>query len=795
MLLAPARVPEKLLAESLRHLSGPVPAAISVLAGGMMPALKLKILGLVLVLATAVGLGAGLSLRGTPEPQAPAATGQPASSAQAKDEPRRDRYGDPLPLGAIVRLGTLRFRAPGEIVALAFAPDNKTLAVSAHGGLFLFDATSGKRIKRFPSATDDSVRGTWGTENPIVFSPDGKRLISRGHKADGHSLKPVARIWELAGERKPKEYDIGPWLLWVGWSAEGQPLAIRAEDNGTLHLHELSAGRSRRFACAKPYKTPVGGISRDPPVACSPRGHTLAVPDAENVIHVWDITNGRERCTIQCKGDNIYALTYSPDGKRLAIHTSAGVQMWDTAKGKVVYTVDVQEYYGPPIFARDGKMFAIADSSGRIRFCDAATGKERRHTQDKVGYSPTFALSGDGKLLVTGTQSGGAFHVWDVATGKRKAEPVGHRSRPHGTVFLPDGRRMATGGGVDGTIQFWDRATGEPLMRIHRPGEWVRGIALSLDGRSLFSNWTDESLWISDAATGERRHLIKLEDPDRPDTVQSAISMRLSDDGKRLVALSYYYPKKNGAGPRYQDTLITGWNVSTRKQLFRRRRSGMDPWLALSADARMLAVPHSQGFRNLEHPPGKGPMRLEDLTTGELLRTFPALQGQTWPLDISPDGRLLASNNVYREEAGKDGKPGKPIYTVRLWEILIAAEVLSLPAADFNRVAFSRDNRLIGGGCSRTRNRRLGSGAGPRAASLERLRRGGSLAELFARWPPARIQFRRFDTADLGRRRACAAGQTRRSRTSPRHGPISPAPMRRVPSVRAGCWRPRRRKR
>src|SRR5262249_1822515 len=43
-LLAPVAVPEKLQAESLRHLSGPVPTAISALAGGMLPTLKLKIL-------------------------------------------------------------------------------------------------------------------------------------------------------------------------------------------------------------------------------------------------------------------------------------------------------------------------------------------------------------------------------------------------------------------------------------------------------------------------------------------------------------------------------------------------------------------------------------------------------------------------------------------------------------------------------------------------------------------------------------------------------------------------------
>jgi len=127
------------------------------------------------------------------------------------------------------------------------------------------------------------------------------------------------------------------------------------------------------------------------------------------------------------------------------------------------------------------------------------------------------------------------------------------------------------------------------LLRIHR-SQWVRNCAFSADGRSLFSTWTDDNLWVSDAATGERQHVIKLEDPDRPDTYQSAWSMHLSDDGARLVTLSYYQPKKTD-GPRYEETLITGWDPATRKQVFQRRRPGTGSSIAISSDARILAAP------------------------------------------------------------------------------------------------------------------------------------------------------------------------------------------------------------
>ncbi|HWG44724.1 MAG TPA: sigma-70 family RNA polymerase sigma factor, partial [Gemmataceae bacterium] len=551
VLLAPAVVSERLLADCVRNLAVPASAAVNALARSV-PVLKMKMVCLGLLVVAAVGLGTGLPLLRAPQMETPNAV-TPAAPSQAKNEPRRDRYGDPLPPGASARLGTLRFRAPGEVAALAFAPDGKTIAVSSRGGLFLMDAASGKRLRRLPSATPD-----WLPEAPIVFSADGKRLIGRGHKIAGSSALPVVRVWELVGEREPREYDIGLWVLWVGWSVEGQPLAIRAEE-GTLHLHDLAAGRSRRFACKEPRKYPSGFISRDPPVACSPVAKALAVVDDKNVVHVWDTTTGRERCTFQPKGESFYSLTFSPNGRRLLTISPKAVQMWDVATAKALYTTNTTRTFGHAVFSSDGNTLAIGNAWDRIEFWDGVTGQERGHTQDKDAFSEAIALSADGKRLVTSTRYGSALHLWDVASGKRKAEPIGHTNRPSGT-FSPDGRRVATRGSMDGTFRIWDARSGEQLIQLSSRGA-AGDCAFSPDGRSLFASGSSGSPTVYDAATGKRQHVLPLDDPDRPDTVQSVSSMHLSDDGKSLVAFSYYYPKKDGAGPRYGDTLITGWDT------------------------------------------------------------------------------------------------------------------------------------------------------------------------------------------------------------------------------------------
>src|SRR5207248_6361111 len=95
-------------------------------------------------------------------PSIQAKPGQPSNKSK---QVRVDQYGDPLPDGAISRLGTVRWHHGAKITSLAFTLKGKA-AVSAgeDGSICVWDAANGKEAR---------IDGS-GLSAAVVFSTDGK---------------------------------------------------------------------------------------------------------------------------------------------------------------------------------------------------------------------------------------------------------------------------------------------------------------------------------------------------------------------------------------------------------------------------------------------------------------------------------------------------------------------------------------------------------------------------------------------------------------------------------------------
>src|SRR4051794_16639585 len=77
--------------------------------------------------------------------------------------------GDPVPAGAVARLGRFASATPGRVTDTVVSPDGKWIAsTTGRGSTFFF----------FKQKTAYEIPGG-GVGSPRPFSPDGRRLASR----------------------------------------------------------------------------------------------------------------------------------------------------------------------------------------------------------------------------------------------------------------------------------------------------------------------------------------------------------------------------------------------------------------------------------------------------------------------------------------------------------------------------------------------------------------------------------------------------------------------------------------
>src|SRR5262249_54001023 len=116
----------------------------------------------------------------------PAPDGEPAPKAPAPAADPADQHGDPLPDGAVARLGSVRFNHGEGLRSLHFSPDGKTILSEGDGSLRLWDTTTGKELKHFTTALKSfDVQAT--------LTPDGKTLI-----ALDQGSHDTLHFWDLA---------------------------------------------------------------------------------------------------------------------------------------------------------------------------------------------------------------------------------------------------------------------------------------------------------------------------------------------------------------------------------------------------------------------------------------------------------------------------------------------------------------------------------------------------------------------------------------------------------------------
>ncbi|MGH7173877.1 MAG: PQQ-binding-like beta-propeller repeat protein, partial [Gemmataceae bacterium] len=680
-------------------------AALSEGALRSMVVSKLKIGTMALLacfLVTGMAMLIPAAARVHPEP--PAKPSGPATVAAGDNDKslRVDRFGEPLPDGAMFRFGSVRMRHVPAILGSALSPDGKLLATTSGRSVVLWDLKAGKALHRF--SCDHHSHFT----NPsLTFSPDGRHL--------GYVQSPdFACVWDVKGGKQVAEFDgDNRHNMLCQFSSDGKTFLFGNEKR--LIFWDLHANRE------------VRSIAIKDAFLLTPDARFCVRFDKFRRLRFIDTVSGEEtgRLDVVAKYSGFEnGVAFAPDGKALAVvHQNKQVQVRGFPDGKLIFSVPLPasakrpisggDYWEYQLAFPDRRTLMLGTSSGVIHRWDLATGKEGPALTRHIGAVAGVHASPDGKTIVT-TGADGVIRRWDRQTGRELSEPAGYMGRTH-AVYSPDGRYVAIGD-ARGRLELWDARIGRSLRVLQQEGPAITKLAVASGGPLLAAARADNTVHFWTLPHGKEPRVLHC---GAEHNLAHMWNMRFSPDGRRLLIADGAYharlwevatgkvcwratfgsavfsPEGRTLAMAFVGPYLNLLDASSGKVRARLRQDtnapeglGNAPAMAFSPDGKHLAQAVNgvylcdaqtgttiHHFQAADQPRGASKMELR------LIRRIG--EGGVHGLAFSPDGRWLGTS-------GWDG-------SVRLWEVATGRQVLRFDGhvGDVKQVAFGTDSRTI----------------------------------------------------------------------------------------------------
>jgi WD40 repeat protein len=246
----------------------------------------------------------------------------------------------------------------------------------------------------------------------LAFSPDGRRLL-------GATQDAAVAVWDARTGASIRKLTSGGANKVFGSSADGRLLATASGSRTEIILWD--AERNQRVGAI----TASGGarFSRDA-VTLSPDGLRLAAEHygaspSDPAIGVWDVRTGKLARLMDGRINDVHALIFSPDGRRLAIIDAKGsLSVWDAETGKLTFPAIASAAAKLAAFSPDGRVLASAGANREIKLWDAQTGRQTGVIASQAEAVGALAFTPGGGLLAVAEN--GAAELWEAPTAAAK---------------------------------------------------------------------------------------------------------------------------------------------------------------------------------------------------------------------------------------------------------------------------------------------------------------------------------------------------------------------------------------
>ncbi len=233
----------------------------------------------------------------------------------------------------------------------------------------------------------------------------------------------------------------------------------------------------------------VLGVGEVREVAFSPDGRYLAeggdtfklysISDSGLVENVVDLTQ-------QEHGKRIYSLSFSPDGKLLAVGLeSREIEIWKTGTWKKILNIDgLMGWVDKLSFSPDGKYLA-ASVRGEILLWSASTWRHVATLKERNNSFCFLSFSPDGKYLVGGGYR--EVRIWKVSSWESVSSIKDFSDWVEFITFSPNGRYLVVPEGDE--IKVFESESGRwsPAKMLKGKADFIHSVIFTPDGKYLLS--------------------------------------------------------------------------------------------------------------------------------------------------------------------------------------------------------------------------------------------------------------------------------------------------------------------
>ena len=341
-----------------------------------------------------------------------------AVQAQSPAPPRTDALGDPLPAGAIARLGTLRLKHNlyGEqdffgrgnffttINNAIFSPDGKKIVSFAqpYGSIRVWDAVTGK-LQSSPLSSNQELHIT----RAAALSQDGAILALSGTYYTRMGMADNAfTLWDLAAGKPIRTFSSALASAQAVCFADGGKSLVAAGGD-TVRWWDVEKGTQLRSWQPLPNEKPptpaagkkgrtqfnyfFGPGAKSMAVQVGRFGEEKGAPP-DNEIFFFDLSNGDKpgrmigRAKMAMNGAS--RVVFSADGKRVSYAKGpAQVDVRDTVTGKLIAAPALEgkflrnNFIGGLALSSDGSMLAVCDGNAHVSLYNTNDTKSSRDFQ------------------------------------------------------------------------------------------------------------------------------------------------------------------------------------------------------------------------------------------------------------------------------------------------------------------------------------------------------------------------------------------------------------------------------